>query len=143
MLDIGWGLIYNILVTMDKMTFMRLWDLYHGILTPTQQEITDLYFNYDLTLSEIAERKGVSRQGVSECLAKCKNQLKEYEGKLGLEKMLTEGDLYASFMRTDASRWADAFLQLHPEYAADINELQQILNKDYAQEIDSAIKNKK
>ena len=128
---------------MDKITFMRLWDLYHGILTPTQQEITDLYFNYDLTLSEIADKKGISRQGVSECLAKCKKQLEEYEGKLGVSKMLFEGDLYASFMLSDIGRWASAFLQKHPEYAADINELQQILKKDFAQEIDGAIKNKK
>lgn len=122
---------------------MRLWDLYHGILTPTQQEITDLYFNYDLTLSEIADKKGISRQGVSECLSKCKKQLNDFEGKLGLEKMLTEGDLYASFMRTDVGRWATEFLQLHPEYATDISDLNEILHKDYAQQIESAIKNKK
>ena len=50
-------------------------------MTPTQQEITDLYFNLDLTLSEIAEQKGITRQGVSECLKTCKKQLEEYEEK--------------------------------------------------------------
>ena len=67
---------------MDKITFIALWDTYRGLLTPTQQEITDLYFNLDLTLSEIAEQKGISRQAVSECLKTCKQQLEEYESKL-------------------------------------------------------------
>ena len=51
---------------MDKIMFMRLWDLYGGLLTENQREITGLYFNLDLTVSEIAEQKGISRQGVSE-----------------------------------------------------------------------------
>ena len=36
--------------------FLRLWDLYNGILTDNQREITNLYFNYDLSLGEIAEQ---------------------------------------------------------------------------------------
>ncbi len=51
---------------MNKTVFMRLWDIYNGLLTLTQQEITNLYFNLDLTVSEIAEEKGISRQAVSE-----------------------------------------------------------------------------
>ena len=49
-------------VMKDDLAFLRLWDLYSPLLTPTQREITDLYFNYDLSLGEIAEQKGVSRQ---------------------------------------------------------------------------------
>ena len=60
---------------MDKLSFMRLWDLYGALLTPTQQDITDMYFNLDLTVSEIAEQKGVSRQSVSDCLAVCRREL--------------------------------------------------------------------
>lgn len=67
---------------MDKFSFIGLWDVYSGLLTETQQEITDMYFNLDLTVSEIAKEKGVSRQAVSECLKGCKAQLEEYEGKL-------------------------------------------------------------
>ena len=119
---------------MDKLSFMRLWDLYHGILTPTQQEI-----NLDLTLSEIAESKGISRQGVSECLNKCKKQLEEYEKKLCFSQMLTAADLHSSFLVSDVGRWAEEFLKLHPEYAEDIAKLSDILNRDYNIEVRSAI----
>lgn len=125
---------------MNKLEFMRLWDLYSGLLTPTQQEMTSLYFNLDLTVSEIAEQKGVSRQAVSECLTQCKKQLEGYENSLHHAKMLTEGDLRMSLILTKAGRWAGEFLRLHPEYAADIANLNQILNSDYSDEISEAIK---
>ena len=70
----------------DDLRFLSLLDLYSPLLTPTQREITDLYFNYDLSLGEIAEQKGVSRQSVSDCLQKCRKQLETYETKLGFNK---------------------------------------------------------
>ena len=70
----------------DDLQFLRLWDLYSPLLTSTQREITDLYFNYDLSLAEIAEQKGVSRQSVSDCLQKSRKQLETYEAKLGFAK---------------------------------------------------------
>ena len=59
----------------DDLLFLSLLDLYSPLLTQTQREIADLYFNYDLSLGEIAEQKGVSRQSVSDCLSKCRKQL--------------------------------------------------------------------
>lgn len=125
---------------MDKIQFMRLWDLYGKLLTPNQQEITDMYFNLDLTVSEIAEQKGISRQGVSECLALCKKQLKEYDDKLQHDRLLSEGDTYTSIILTGVGRWADRFLKSHPEYAEDIAELVAILDKDYSEEIAEDLK---
>ena len=127
-------------IRLEKIAFMRLWDLYGKLLTPTQQEITDMYFNLDLTVSEIAEQKGVSRQGISECLSLCKKQLKEYDDKLKHDKMLTEGDLLTSFILTDVGLWAERFAKLHPGYAADITDLKAILDKDYTAEIGAALK---
>ena len=74
----------------DDIQFLRLWDLYSPLLTATQREITDLYFNYDLSLGEIAEQKGVSRQSVSDCLQKCRKQLEGYEAKLGFARTVEE-----------------------------------------------------
>lgn len=75
---------------MNKVQFMRLWDAYSSLLTPTQQDITNLYFNLDLTLSEIAEEKGISRQAVSDCLNGCKRQLEDYEEKLHVVELTLE-----------------------------------------------------
>lgn len=74
----------------DDLEFLRLLDLYSPLLTATQREITDLYFNYDLSLAEIAEQKGVSRQSVSDCLNKSRKQLESYEEKLGFARTLQD-----------------------------------------------------
>ena len=114
---------------MDKVSFITLWDTYRGLLTATQQEICDLYFNLDLTLSEIADEKGITRQGVSECLKTCKKQLEEYEEKLGFVKRLSEISLQVSFAATDINKWAEEFMHAHPEYKQDIAKLLAILDK--------------
>ena len=67
----------------DDLHFLRLFDLYAPLLTPNRREIAQLYFDFDLSLGEIAEQKGVSRQSVSDCLAKCRKQLETYDKKLG------------------------------------------------------------
>ena len=92
----------------DDLSFLQLWDLYSPLLTPTQREITDLYFNYDLSLGEIAEQKNVSRQSVSDCLQKCRKQLESYEEKLHFRQLLTDGDRAFSAYRTTVSRWIAA-----------------------------------
>ena len=118
---------------MNKVEFMRLWDAYSKLLTPTQQEITNLYFNLDLTLSEIAEEKGISRQAVSDCLNACKKQLEEYENKLHVVMCNIEYSLEISFMMTKAGKWADNFAKEHPELADEIGQLKDILEKDYSE----------
>ena len=92
----------------DDLVFLRLWDLYSPLLTATQREISDLYFNYDLSLGEIAEQKGVSRQSVSDCLHKCRKQLEQYDEKLGFTKLLTDGDRAFSAYMTTVTRWIAA-----------------------------------
>lgn len=103
--------------------FMRLWDLYNPLLTAHQREITDLYFNYDLSLAEIAEEKGVSRQSVSDCLTKCRKQLESYEEKLGFCRAFEELSAEYSDYLTRVSRWAERQKAAHPEWAAELKEL--------------------
>ena len=114
---------------MEKISFIGLWDVYGGLLTAVQQEITDLYFNKDLTVSEIAEQKGISRQAVSDCLKICKNQLEEYEQKLHVVKRLKEISLDVSYKMTDVAVWAENFNKAHPEYTEEISKLQNIISK--------------
>ena len=45
-----------------------LFDFYGDVLTPRQKEFYDLYYNEDLSLAEIAENNGITRQGVRDVL---------------------------------------------------------------------------
>ena len=114
---------------MDKFSLIGLWDVYSGLLTPTQQEITNLYFNLDLTVSEIANEKGISRQAVSDCLKGCAIQLEEYENRLHFFERLQKISLDISLKVTGAEVWAEKFSAGHPEFNCEIEELKKILKK--------------
>ncbi len=111
----------------DDTQFMRLWDLYSPLLTATQREITDLYFNFDLSLAEIAEQKGVSRQSISDCLNKSRKQLESYEKKLGLDKLLADGDHAFSSYMTEVNRWIAKNKQKE-EWQTELEALEERLN---------------
>ena len=122
----------------DHLHFLRLWDLYSPLLTPIQREITDLYFNYDLSLAEIAEQKGVSRQSVSDCLHKCRKQLEVYDQKLGFDKMLTDLSREYSAYMTTLLRWRNVQKEAHPEWKEELDELEEKLqnvHKEFGVEI--------
>ncbi|NLJ83368.1 MAG: YlxM family DNA-binding protein [Halanaerobiaceae bacterium] len=61
-----------------------LFDFYGSLLTGKQQETIQLYYYQDLSLSEIAERLEISRQGVYDHLHRAEEALRDYEEKLGL-----------------------------------------------------------
>ena len=45
-------------------------DFYSALLTPRQRQITEMYYQDDMSLSEISEELGITRQGVHEALRK-------------------------------------------------------------------------
>ncbi len=61
-----------------------LYDYYSTLLTPRQRQFFELHFQYDLSLGEIGENAGVSRQAVHDLLRRTLNQLEHYEQHLGL-----------------------------------------------------------
>ena len=61
-----------------------LYDFYGELLTERQKEVMELYNEENLSLAEIAEEFGISRQGVHDTLHKAQKALEEYERKLGL-----------------------------------------------------------
>ena len=69
-----------------KIEISMLLDIYGNLLTQKQFEFLDNYYNNDLSLSEIAENEGITRQAVRDNLKKGENKLFEYEEKLGLMK---------------------------------------------------------
>ncbi len=71
---------------MEDSRVMRsmLLDFYGQLLTEKQRECFDLHFNEDLSLSEIAEQSGISRQGVWDNIRRAEATLRELEEKTGL-----------------------------------------------------------
>lgn len=67
-----------------------LFDFYGQLLTQKQIEAVDMYYNNDLSLGEISEQLGISRQGVYDTLKRAEKTLFEYEEKLGLVSRFTE-----------------------------------------------------
>ena len=61
-----------------------LLDFYGQLLTDKQRECFDLHYNEDLSLSEIAEQAGISRQGVWDNIRRAESALRGIEEKTGL-----------------------------------------------------------
>ncbi len=59
-------------------------DYYGGLLTEYQTRILSSYYDEDLSLKEIADEEGVSRQAVQDVIKRSSEKLVEYEDKLGL-----------------------------------------------------------
>ena len=61
-----------------------LFDFYGELLTDRQKEFFDLYYNEDLSLAEIAENAGISRQGVRDVIVRAEATMQEVEDKTGI-----------------------------------------------------------
>ena len=61
-----------------------LYDFYGELLTKHQKEVYEQFILDDLSLSEIAESAGISRQGVHDLIRRCQKSLEGYEKKLHL-----------------------------------------------------------
>ena len=60
-----------------------LLDFYGEVLTPKQREMLNQYYNDDLSLSEIGENFGITRQGARDAIKHGETTLKELEAKVG------------------------------------------------------------
>lgn len=70
----------------DAFTMSMLFDFYGELLTDKQKELFDLYYNEDLSLSEIAEHAEITRQGVRDAIVRAETILRETEDQLKLVK---------------------------------------------------------
>lgn len=74
-------------ITMSEKLFEQFcFDFYGELLSERQKTILDYYYNDDYSMTEIAEILGVTRQGVHDAFHRAKNQMADYEDKLGLVK---------------------------------------------------------
>ncbi|MCI8387802.1 MAG: DNA-binding protein [Clostridiales bacterium] len=90
---------YNDRSTTNETTFREkdlevslLLDFYGELLSDSRRETAEMYYNDDLSLAEIAENIGITRQGVRDSIAKAKTQLYSFEEKLGLVNKMREID---------------------------------------------------
>ncbi|MCD7784532.1 MAG: DNA-binding protein [Oscillospiraceae bacterium] len=75
-----------------------LLDIYGGMLTDKQREMMELYYNDDLSLSEIADNCGISRQGVRDAIKRGEDSLNELEEKVGVTRMMKDYDEKLAFV---------------------------------------------
>ena len=85
-----------------------LFDFYGELLTDRQKEFFDLYYNEDLSLAEIAENEGISRQGVRDIITRGSKQLSETEAAVGLVKKEAK---QTQLLRAFRSRFKDVPLR--------------------------------
>lgn len=83
-----------------------LLDLYGCLLTEKQLNIMNMYYDDDLSLGEIAQQCGISRQGVHDAVKHCEKALSEYEQKLGL---LKAQDAYVEELKEYKAQALDIF----------------------------------
>lgn len=71
-----------------KISFLL--DFYGSMLTEKQREVIEFYYNDDLSLAEIAENEGITRQGVRDSIKRAEAQLLEMEDRLGFARRSLE-----------------------------------------------------
>ncbi len=77
-----------------------LYDFYGELLTTHQRSVYEDFTFGDLSLGEIAEIAGISRQGVHDLVKRCQKQLSEYESKLHLvERFISVKDKVSEIQR--------------------------------------------
>lgn len=81
-----------------------LFDFYGETLTEKQRELFDLYYNEDLSLSEIAEHAGITRQGVRDAVKRAEHALQEMEGRLGLVSRYGDTEKCAEALAREVGR---------------------------------------
>ena len=98
---------------MDKdLDLIELFELYQGLLTDKQRELFSSYYVFDLSLSEIAEPLGTTRQSVYEGVKKVKKKLIEYESLLKLKEKNLELKSVAQSLSETNGELAEKILEI-------------------------------
>ncbi len=67
-----------------------LFDIYGDMLTQKQRDFITYYYDDDLSLAEIAENEGITRQGVRDSIKRAEAQMESFEAHLGLKRRFDE-----------------------------------------------------
>lgn len=104
----------------------RLLDCYGAFLTQNSRNVLEQHINDDYSLSEIAERENISRQGVRDGIQRAKNTLNEMEEKLAVvertDRMIAVLKQFEACVQKNGD---------HEKYGALLNELMSICEEYY------------
>lgn len=100
-----------------------LFDFYGDLLTKRQRDIYQDAVYGDLSLSELADDYGISRQGIHDQIKRCDKALEEYESKLNLIARFEKIKKYSNELRKEAEKSEDE------ELKQSINELLTKINE--------------
>ena len=90
---------------MEKdLNYSKLYEEYKSLLTENQSEVFNLYYLCDLSLGEISEIKGISRQGVNDTLNKTRDLLLNYEKNLKLLENKRKLSVFASSLSNEKEK---------------------------------------
>lgn len=89
-----------------------LYDFYGDLLTEHQKDIYEGYVLENLSLAELAESSGISRQGVHDLIRRVENALQDYEKKLHLvEKFLNIKEEVQKIRKSDSLEQAQTIAE--------------------------------
>ena len=107
------NLFYTFNFAMEKdLGLIELFELYQGLLTERQRELFSSYYLYDLSLAEIAEPEGKTRQNVYEALKQVKRKLTEYESVLGIKEKNVKLQRVADELKKNGSEFSQKILDI-------------------------------
>lgn len=95
-----------------------LLDFYEELLSERKRTVLSMYYNEDLSLAEIADEIGISRQGVRDLIKKAEEELNNLEDKLGLVRRFEEAKARAATIREMLEKES-----VSPELAAEFSAL--------------------
>lgn len=101
-----------------------LMDFYGQMLTQKQQDTLDLYYNDDLSLGEIAEHLGITRQGVRDTIKRGEKQLTEFEQVLGLARRFSH--IQEKFLRIGRIVWEIRQYECPNDITVKLDEIEKI-----------------
>lgn len=104
------------------LSISMLLDFYGQLLTQKQGDALDLYYNQDLSLSEIAAHMNITRQGVRDNIKRGERQLLKLEEDIGLAKRFSSVSAICDIVNEYIQKLSDMELsESAKEYLEDIS----------------------
>jgi predicted DNA-binding protein YlxM (UPF0122 family) len=94
----------------ERVRFGELFDAYFSLLTEKQREVCDLLLGGDLSVTELGETFGMTRQGAYDLVRRSRERLEEIEGALGLIELRKAHEALMSLIDENESALPDEFI---------------------------------